>query len=96
MDKRQQIGRALRFRAIALWTSKSNDEETNYGWHPGAGIEAAIDALTDQAIVIECEVEHRGREETAYTMILGPGLNSEFCLPGWEGTPGKAIAIIIS
>jgi len=66
---------------------------------------AMIDALADQAIVIECEVEH-GKTESGFGMTdvpiqARPSLGSPYrwvirSVEGHWGTPGKALAIIIA
>jgi len=54
-------------------------------------------ALAEQAIVIECEVEHRSAPQSlwAYTWAGSLDKISGLAIEGHHGTPGKAIAIIV-
>ena len=59
---------------------------------------AMIDALAEQAIVIECEVEHgctAPYKEYTKTFIKPIDSVWNLMLDGVHGTPGKALAIII-
>lgn len=67
MDEREMIKRALgRFCKTTRHYGTAN--------FPIYSERLDIDALDEQAIVIECEVEHRGEGETAYTIVLGPSV----------------------
>jgi len=62
-----------------------------------------IDALAEQAIVIECEVEQRAsyfRSAGPFTLLWLPTADTSTMtmvrVKGHHGTPGKAIAIIVS
>ena len=94
MDKREMIERAL----------DSYLDELDWN---AFGLETAefFSALADQAIVIECEVEH-GKTESGFGMTdvpiqARPSLGSPYrwvirSVEGHWGTPGKALAIIIA
>ena len=59
-----------------------------------------LDALAEQAIVIECEVEHSAdfSDEVNSTLIRDSTRHRRliYAMDGIRGIPGKAIAIIVS
>lgn len=78
MDKREMIERAL-------------GSLLGVDFQCGEFMDINYDALVDQAIVIECEVDNTyGAPESPWTLIRG-----EFSMQGCHGTSGKALAIII-
>ena len=62
-----------------------------------SGLILGHDTLAEQAIVIECEVEHGylGISGKPYTNVIVYDIGAHI-MDGHHGTPGKAIAIILS
>jgi len=59
----------------------------------------SIDALAEQAIVIECDIKQYGKPYPVETELLFPTATNEdggvLYFDGHHGTPGKALAIIV-
>lgn len=92
MDKREAIERAL---GESLERAMDAGDETHGQVHRFLNRdyykEQILDALAEQAIVIECEVEHLNGD----TSIFINEIETNFWFDGLRGTQGKALAIIL-
>ena len=105
MDKREQIERALgqlwpgdSLKGLLGLANRAFSTDSREAW----AVELwslLIDALADQAIVIECEVEHDNDEHCPLTTIDYSDAETRhpqvLVIRGTHGTLGKALAIII-